>query len=271
MPIPYCDVMREEPELRAQELAAVVRASSLGALCWVQAGRPHAHGVMVLERQGRPVVAFTYAEEPIARAAAAAPRLAIALTESRSTGRGFRPMVVTGRPRLVEDRTGEVFRSELVLQELRRYPPSRLLADSPLLMREHWWYLPRLLVEVDVHGIRPAEPSDAEADHLLVVADGDAPAVCPAAVVEDRRGHLVLRTAWPLPPGPALLFTQDASFPDLERWSQWGYAGEWGGGALDIQEAPGRTGLAPMPGLLQRWRRQRALERACVAALRHAT
>jgi hypothetical protein len=265
--MPYGDRMPGQPETDSEQLARLIRASSLAVLCWVEGGRPRAHGVMVLERQGRPVVAFTYAEELVARAAAAAPRLTIAVTEERSTGPAFRPVLLSGRPSLVEDAGGSTFRSDLVLQELRRYPPSRLLADSPLLMREHWWYLPRLIVELDVDGIREAGVPGPAADRLLVVADGDSPAVAPTEVVEDAGGRLLLSPASPAPPGRALLFGQDASFPDLERWSQWAHNGEWDGRELIVEEAPRHVGLEPAPGLLQRWRRQRALERACVRAI----
>jgi hypothetical protein len=68
-------------------------------------------------------------------------------------------------------------------------------------------------------------------------------------------------------PGPAVLFGQDASFPDLEQWSQWRYAGRWDGSGLDVEQAPASTGLGRTPGLLQRWRRQRALERRCIEAI----
>ena len=47
------------------------------------------------------------------------------LTEPRSTGAAFRPLLATGRPVLVEDPEGEVYAADLMLQELHRYPPSR--------------------------------------------------------------------------------------------------------------------------------------------------
>jgi hypothetical protein len=258
------------------EVAEVVAASSLAELCWVdEQGVPQARGVVALVRDLRPTLAFTYADEPVAREVARAPQVSLVLAESRSTGAPFRPMLLSGRPRLTEDPSGDVYVSELAIQELRRYPPARLLADSPLLMREHWWYLPRLVVDLDVESVRPVPRRAPSHDHVLVVADGAAPVVRPAAPVvrpaapgEQANARLPLTVEGPSPgPGPAVLFGQDASFPDLERWSQWRYRGRWDGSALVVEEAPARTGLAPVPGLMQRWRRQRALERGCVAAI----
>jgi len=67
--------------------------------------------------------------------------------------------------------------------------------------------------------------------------------------------------------GRGLLFGQDASFPDLERWTQWSYTGRREGALFHVEEAPERAGLGPTPGLVQRWRRQRELERACRRAI----
>jgi hypothetical protein len=254
------------------DVAAVVGASSLGELCWVDAaGLPQVRGVVSLVREERPALAFTYADEPVARDVARAERVALALTETRSTGREFRPMLLTGRPRLVEDPEGDLYLEDLVVQELRRYPPSRLLADSPLLMREHWWYLPRLVVEIDVDAVEPMPQREATHDHVLVVADGAAPVVRLAGIRQRYEHRLeVDLEGRPAVPGPAVLFGQDASFPDLEQWSQWRYRGSWDGSGLAVEEAPARTGLGRAPGLVQRWRRQRDLERACVQALRRA-
>ena len=133
-----------------------VRASSLAELVWTDPdGAPDGVGVVALSWRQTPVVAFTYAHEGHARAAAASPLVVVALTERRSTGEMFEPMAVVGRPRLVEDLTGTIFSEELLVEELRRYPPGRKYADSPLLRREHWWYLPRLILAVDVDAVLP--------------------------------------------------------------------------------------------------------------------
>lgn len=255
--------------MSAGELAEVVAASSLSEVCWVDhRGAPQARGAVALVRDRRPALAFTYADAPVARELAQTARLALALTEARSTGSAFRPLLVQGRPRLVEDPDGDVFVSDLLTQELRRYPPARLLADSPLLMREHWWYLPRLIVELDVDDVEVLPRRSGLRNHLLVVAAPRGPAVRVAGIREREGSRLSLTVEGAMPPpGKALLFGQDASFPDLERWSQWRYRGTWDGAVLTVDEAPSRTGLGPAPGLVQRWRRQRDLERRCVQAI----
>ena len=254
------------------EMSGVVQAlnaSSLSEVCWVDAaGRPRVRGVVTLVRDATPVLAFTYADEAAARDIASAGRLTLALTEPRSTGHAFTPLFVDAAPRLVEDPEGDLFTGALLEQELRRYPPARLYADSPLLMREHWWYLPRLLVELDVRSAQPAPPRTGPDDQLLVVAHDGAPQVRVATLARRQPDHLVLDVQGaPVPAGPAELFGQDASFPDLERWSQWRYTGAWDGDRFMITEAPERTGLGPVPGLVQRWRRQRLLERRCIEAI----
>lgn len=251
------------------DVGRAVQASSLGELCWVGPdGRPQVRGVVALVRDTRPAIAFTYADEEVAHQVAAGAGVALALTEPRATSTAFTPVVLHGTPRLAEDPSGDVYLTDLVTQELRRYPPSRLLADSPLLMREHWWYLPRLVVELDVDVAEPLPARAGDHDHLLVVADHGVPAVRVAGILAGHGDRLELDVQGAaVPPGPAELFGQDASFPDLESWSQWHYRGDWDGTALQVVESPAHTGLGSPPGLLRRWRRQRALERACVAAI----
>jgi hypothetical protein len=248
--------------------AEVLSASSLAEVSWVVAGLPRVHGVVPLVHDDVPVLAFTYADEDLAREVAGCPVVALSLTEPRSTGTAFRPLVLVGSPRLIEDPSGDLFATDLLPQELRCYPPSRLLADSPLLQREHWWYLPRLLVEIDVDAVVQVSAREAPSrDHLLVVAGADGPVVRVARVANGDPELVSLVSEDPPPPGPAVLFGQDASFPDLEQWTQWNYRGQWDGAGMQVDEAPARIGLGRPPGLIQRWRRQRDFERRCVAAI----
>lgn len=245
-----------------------ISASSLAEVSWMAAGLPRVHGVVPLVRDDVPVLAFTYADEDLARQVAGCPVVALSLTEPRSTGAAFRPLVLVGSPRLVEDPSGDLFVTDLLPQELHRYPPSRLLADSPLLQREYWWYLPRLLVELDVAAVVqvPAR-EDPSRDHMLVVAAADGPVVRMARVADGDAELVSLASQDPPPPGPAVLFGQDASFPDLEQWTQWSYRGQWDGAGMQVEQAPARIGLGRPPTLIQRWRRQRDLERRCIAAI----
>lgn len=264
--------------------ADVVRASSLAELAWVGPdGTPRVAGVVALTRGEVPAVALTYARADLARALAAeGPRgerneVALCLTEPRSTGREFRPVALLARPRLVEDPDGSVYLADLVVQELHRYPPARVLADSPLLCRENWWYLPRLVVELPEPGTVPLAPRGTPADHLLVTVDGDRPVVTVVRAAAPPTATAEPVALQPLGgqdprPGPAALFAQDASFPDLERWDQWVWRGrldgEAGGVRLLVDQRPARVGLQPTQGVLGRWRAQRQLERDCRVGFR---
>jgi hypothetical protein len=70
--------------------------------------------------------------------------------------------------------------------------------------------------------------------------------------------------------GPAVLVGQEVSVPDAERWTVHTTTGRYRDGALTQVVPPPTRELEPVPGLLTRVRRQRALERACVRALRAA-
>jgi hypothetical protein len=253
------------------EVVRAVRASSVAELSWLTGdGEPRVHGVVLLPGPDGPVVAFTYADADVARAVAAAPEVVATMAEARSTGAGFRPTVLRGTPSLTEDRTGETFRRDLLAHELRRYPPSRLLADSPLLCREHWWYLPRLLVRIDVVAMRPFPARSHPDDRLLAVADGGQVVVGTVRTEGERPGadRIPLRAEAPLPPGAAVLFGQDASFPDLEEWTRWSFEGDWDGTGLSVRRAPVAVGLEPRRSLRERVRQRRELERRCRANLR---
>ncbi|MPZ97204.1 MAG: pyridoxamine 5'-phosphate oxidase family protein [Propionibacteriales bacterium] len=253
------------------ELSSAVRSSSLAALFWLTPnGEPAAAGVVAVMLDGRPAVAFTYAQEERARSAAGSSVLAIAFTERRSTGRSFRPLVAVGRPRLVEDPGGVVFTEHLLDDELRRYPPSRGFADSPLLRREHWWYLPRLIVCLDVTSVQELPDRASPDDGLLAVAPAsDRIEVRVVDVSSPASGPTVVPTVHGpvVPPGPAALLGQDASFPDLEQWSTWCFHGSWDGDLMTVTRAPEQVGLEPPRTLRQRLRAQRDLARRCRAAI----
>ena len=256
------DAVRRHPDVEAALRAAVV-----ADVAWTVEGRPRLHGVLPLVGPDGPVLALPFSELATARSLAAAGRVLVCLSEPEGAGRAWRPLAVRARTRLQEDPDGDVFTATLLEQELLRWPPSRLLADSVLLRREHWWWLPRLLVHLEVLEERPLAAREGPDDHLLVVAGdgaGDGAGDWPEAAVTGPTG--AVRGAAPAP-GPAVLLGQELSWPDLERWGRWSWQGRWDGEALQVEQAPESTGLPPVPGLLSRWRRHRALERSCRAGL----
>ncbi len=248
-----------------------LRAAAVAEVLWVATGASppvRARGVLPLVGPRGPVLALPYADRGLALELAAADEVVLTLTEPRGSGRAWSPEVLRCHTRLEADPTGDVFVEELLSQELRRWPPSRLLADSPLLRREHWWWLPRLLVHLDVQRRRPFTAREAPGDHVLGVATGTG---LELSVVEVSRGSLAAAVA-PLPlrvrgdppaAGEAVLFGQALSLPDRERWGRWSWEGHWDGSSLVATRSPTTTGLPPVPGLRARWRRQRDLARAC--------
>ncbi|WP_155838763.1 pyridoxamine 5'-phosphate oxidase family protein [Arthrobacter castelli] len=267
-----------------------VHGSSLADVAWIDDdGGIRACGAVVLLWGETPAIAFSYAYADLARSIAAAPQAAFAFTETRSTSSTFVPGAITGRPALVEDYDGSTFTEELLEQELRRHPPARVFADSVLLRREHWWYLPRLIVTLDVEALRSLPPrtgqgptsSDAKrplaVEYLLAVSvDGRLQTHLVRAAESGSSRALLLEpvAGGALPRGRAVLAGQDASFPDRQQWSTWQYRGFCTGSSpdstetgavLEVAEAPepGSSGLEPVPTVWQRMRREQKYGKAC--------
>jgi hypothetical protein len=256
--------------MKVTSTMSAIHAAGVAELLWrAPDGPPAAVGVVPLVLGGRPAVALPWAHVETARQAAASDTAALALSDPRLTGSGWAPMVATGRFTLVEDATGELFTEELLDQELRKHPPARALADSAMLRREHWWYLPRLVLVLDVVDLAPGVRREGPADVVLGVDDG-ALHVRTVRVPDWDADPLELRDGPIGASGPAVLVGQELSIPDVERWTVHTTTGRYAHGRLtDVRPAATRD-LEPVPGLLARIRRQRTLERACVRSLRAA-
>lgn len=254
-----------------RDMHLAIRAAAIGELAWLDpTGRPDAHPVTPLLLGDEPAVAYPYADLELARRVAAAPAVTLVLSDDRMTGRGWRPAAVTGRPRLVEDRDGAIFTDQLLDQELRKYPPARTLIDSVLLRREHWWYVPRLIVALEVTAVAPVGTRRDGTGELLSVADQGRLYVDTVSRHDDGPRHLRLASlaGRSLATGPAVLLGHDFAVPDLERWTPWTTRG-WSAadGLFTVEERPDRTTLGPPLGLRHRLRRHRELSRACRRAL----
>jgi hypothetical protein len=252
----------------ATRLERAVHSAGVAELLWpTPAGPPAAIGVVPLLLGGKPAVALPWAHADTARDAALSGTAAFVLSDPRLTGSRWEPLVVTGRLTLVEDADGDLFTEELLDQELRKHPPSRALADSHMLRREHWWYLPRLVLVLEPADVVPGVRRDDPRQSVLGV-DDDGLHVRTVRVDEWDADPLLLHDAPVTVSGPAVLIGQEISVPDVEQWTVHTTTGRFADGRLtDVVPAPSRT-LEPRPGLLTRIRRQRALERACVTALR---
>lgn len=257
--------------MKATDLTTSLRAAGLAELVWSAAENvpPQAIGAVPLLLGDSPAVALPWAYEEQARAAAAGSSVAIVLSEPRLAGPSWQPVAAVGRPRLVEDNDGALFVEQLLDQELRKHPPSRALAGSPILRREHWWYLPRLILMVESPQVVRVGRRDGPLDAVLVVQD-DGLQVSTVRVLAWDDDPILLSGSAAGAAGPAALVGQAVSVPDAERWTVHVTRGRCSDGRFTVVQPRQNRELEPVPGLRARVRRQRELERACVKALRAA-
>jgi hypothetical protein len=246
-----------------------IHPAGIAELVWrVPGSAPGSLGVVPLLLDDRPAVALPWARLDDARAVAGSPGAALVLSEPRLAGPSWRPVVLAGRFSLIEDGEAEVFPDRLLDQEVRKHPPSRALVDSPLLRREHWWYLRRLILVMDVDSAEPGTARSGPDDAVLAVDDDGL--LVRTVHIDDWDADPLPMTGGPTTAsGPAVLVGQEIS-SDAERWTVHRTSGTYAGGRLtDVVRPPTRE-LERTAGVLTRMRRQRALEKACISALRAA-
>lgn len=230
-------------------------------------GHVRVTAVTPLVLAGAPALALHYGRSALARDLARSGDVALAVSDSRMAYRGWQPVGASGAVRVEEDREGTRFQDHLLDQELRKHPPSRALLDTPVLRREHWWYLPRWVIRLVPTRIRTLGRRAGPQDGVLAFGAGGSVDVDTVAVedwtsdrvaVRSLAGHDVGRVR-----APGAVFTHDFSVPDLERWVEHTVAGELHDGQLDVTVRTG-TPVLPKPlSLRGRLGRLRALERTC--------
>lgn len=237
-------------------------------VAWIDAaGVPGALSAVPLLDGPVPCVALTFDRAHLRPALAAAPEVAFAVTDARALPRDAGGVAAIGRIVLTDDLDGADYADSLLEQELRKFPPSRALADSPLLRRENWWYLPRIVVRLDRvdRTVAPAARRDPGRDALLVRDDG-AGLRLDVARAEDWSGERIAlqgREALRGDGAPTLAHGCDHS-PDRERWDTWSVRGALLGEELAVTARDGAPGAAPAAlGLWERLRRARALSKGC--------
>lgn len=253
----------------ADPLEAWRRALTCEVAWTVTAEQPHAVAAVPLVLDDLPCVALPYALADRVSSLRDAGDVAFVLSDPDTLGTGF---ALTGPCEVVDDVLGERYTDQLLKQEVVKYPPSRVYADTPLLRRENWWWLPRIVVRL--HRLEEARElpvrSDSARHALLVRHDGHRLRVDVAAPAADAdwSGDVVRLTS---PSGtlrgdgaPVVALGHQHTVPDLERWESWYVHGTLRGDDLEVTARDGEP-LADLPplGLWQRVRRQRALERAC--------
>lgn len=240
---------------------------------------PHDGGIafdvcLPLRWGDRPVLPLTYAREDLARQLVDAPQVTMVLSDSRMALKGWEPLAASVRMGVVEDPEGRGFQLEGLLgEELVKHPPSRQLADTPLLRREHWWYLPRLLVTaeeiIDVWSVGKRTGDDG----VLAVPKGTSVDVDTVSVDEWEADRIVVRSLVGRPLSEldseeASLLGHDFSVPDVDRRSACQVSGRLASGRLHVRRRDGSLALERPPGLLRRLRSLRDLERTCRAGLK---
>ena len=265
------------------DLVNAAAASGRAALIWLTpAGRIDAATVTPLRLRDTIAFALAFDRTPLARALSSARAAALAVNDDRLVSAGWTPMVGSVDLDVAEDRDGAWLSNGLLDQELRRYPPARQLIDTPILRREHWWYMPRWIVSVTgARSIRPVEPVTGPCGGVAAVADAGSVLLASATV------DPASRQLEGIPPGfadGAVAFHGHASSgPGLERtgeWTLWYTVAAAVGGTSNGREA----GTAASPGLrlvgergaptlrgpdslLARLRRHWRLQRRCRLAL----
>jgi hypothetical protein len=246
------------------------RLAQLAELFWADPqGGPDAMPVVPLVDEGVPCVALSYDHLERADALTRAGSAIVTITDP-DLARGARTLRCDVRVHRTDDLDGERFEtSTLLLQELAKHPPSRRRLDSIILRREHWWFLPRILLRLEPL----AEPvTIPPAAALLGHVQAGVLAVAALRGWErDGRSVRVGREApdsGATPRGPAVLLDHGAEPPELER--RWGSRlhGTLDGDLLHVEreDAWGRSDRSPK--LLRRVRDEWALEAACRAGLR---
>ena len=238
------------------------------------AGTLHAIAFTPLVIDATVVAALPFDHTATARELEAATDAVLVLSDSRMALRGWSPSAQSVRPDVVADRQGDWTWAGALDQEVRKFPPSRLLIDTPIQRREHWWYVPRWIIRLRPAGTatpiaRRGGPDDAM---LFTMASGTLRAQ--SVAVDDWHAPRVRLTALDpgaqfVPSGSALLFTHDFSIPGMDRMTHCEVAGAHDGTWFAVSERHGSPALGPPRGLVTRlsthWRRARDCRRALAA------
>jgi len=255
------------------DVIGIAERAARAELGWRAAdGVLHAVAIVPLIVDGAVVAALPFCHDDVARDLGGVPTATLVFSDSRMALRGWSPCVVPVAVDVAADRTGEWTWTGALDQEVRKHPPSRLLIDTAVQRREHWWYVPRWVVRLrETAGARAIARRQGAADGVLFVDGGPAPLAHTVAVDDWAAGVLSLTrldTSSGPPPsaGPAVLFGHDFSIPDQERTSRVALHGMLDGPHLTVSRREGDLQL-PAPRLLDRLRAHYHLERACRRAL----
>lgn len=268
--------MDERPAYDLQTLTTSAETAAVGELAYLgDHGEPRFEAITPLLLDGEPAFTLTYARSGLADRLSRSPHVALTLSDSRIARVGWSPLAVAARARIEPDPEGYFFKEHLMEQELTKHPPSRQLINSFMLQKEHWWYLPRLIVRLEP--LEPPRPvvrrTDGSHGVLAYRAGASEPPRVETVAAEDPGADRVrLRAidggAPPEREAPATLFFHDFEVPEMERTATLSLRGRLRNGALEVESRDGSAELGKRPNLIARWRSLRALERGCKRGLK---
>lgn len=260
----------------AQTLRTSVQTAILGAVAvpGPSGSPPAVEGVIPLLIDDAPAFTLTYDRLETARLIGRSPEITLALHDPRLARVGWSPLAAPVRATVEPDPEGDIFLEEMLEQELRKHPPSREIANTFLLQRENWWYLPRLIVRLEpVETPRPLARREDSSHGLLAWSEslGGLPSVQTVAVRDTTSERLPVSALGPesLPDdAPATLRLHDLEIPEMESSATFNASGRLRGGQLAVETCDGSAELGPRPGIISRWRWLRSLERGCKRGLK---
>ncbi|HSK99892.1 MAG TPA: hypothetical protein VK869_06110 [Rubrobacteraceae bacterium] len=263
------------PTYDSQTIVTTAELAAVAAVAYIAPdGVPAIEPVTPLLFRGDPAFTLPFARSALVREISSSPRVAFVFSDSRLAYVGWNSLAVTGRTEVTADPDGELFRDELLHQELRKFPPDRQLIGNMLLQRENWWYLPRFIVRLaEAEEPRPVARR-AGADYGVLACEAGGLFTAETVRVEDWDAERIPVRASAgqtplLPEGvPAALFLHDFAVPDMDPRTSFLARGRMENGRLLVSERRGSPILGKRPGLLARWRAQRDLERRCKAGIR---
>lgn len=223
---------------------------------------------------GEPAFTLTYAESDLAGEISRSPEVCLVFSDSRLAYAGWKPLTVRATVEVVPDPEGETFvEKQLLWQELRKFPPARALADTPLLRREYWWYVPRFVVRLGELGEPAPAGRRAGEEHGVLAWDvGEGLAAETVRVGDWEAGRVpvtpLTQGSEDLPDGtPAALSSHDFEVPEMEQRATFLATGRLTNGRLEVEDRSGGRKVGKRPGLFARWRALKEFERACKAGL----
>ena len=255
-------------ELDPSDVALSAERGALAEIGFMTGDEPACAVLTPLRIGDRACFALTYDLSDLATQVGKSGELVVAFSDSRLAYKGWKPLAARVRCDVFADPEGALFQSKLLEQELRKHPPSRMLIDTPLMRREHWWYVPRWIVRVvevlEVHPIkRRRTPSDA-----LLMYPGNGGITATTITVPDWSADAIrLEPDEVLPNGPALVMKHDFSIPDLEDRSTYVVAGRLNNNVFQAERREGTVELGPRRKLIERLQAQRQLKRSCMEQL----